>query len=226
MLPAWQEQRSRAAPRPLGQNFSFSYGPIRVSARRLLDGSSSICWASRSEYVDEVMVGFLPIVARGDQFFSSSSLLVFALSGEASVVSSTFGCRRAEAVFALFRLISTVSGPLHSACDKFAGHIPYGLGLAPSASSVCRLRLRGGFIHPPTHAALTRTQLCPFGRLSSAVPFKVLSHISPFHMVDVHSILRSRAWAWLSRRAPCVHATHPPHCTRNVRPCGLARDRT
>ena len=45
---------------------------------------------------------FLPTVARGDQLLSSSSLVVFALSGEASVESSTFNCPRAEAALFSF----------------------------------------------------------------------------------------------------------------------------
>ena len=168
------------------------------------------------------MVWFLPTVARGDQLLSSSSLVVylFALNGEASVESSTFKYPRAEAVFVLVRVLGHLSGLcIHPTMNVRATfHVALGWRRVRRAG---RFRLLGGFIHSSTRAAITRTQLCPFGLLSSAVPSRccLTSHHS--RMVDVHSFLRSRAWAWRSWRAPCVHAAYPPHCTRSSRPCGL-----
>ena len=171
------------------------------------------------------MVWFLPTVAHGDQLLSSSSFVILALNGETSVESSNFIYPRAEAVFVLVRVLGHLSGLcIHPTMNVRATfHVALGWRRVPRAG---RFRLLGGFIHLPPRAALKRMHLCPFGRLSSAVPFMALSHISPSRMVDVHSILRSCAWAWLSWRAPCVHATTPPHCTRNTRPCGLAHNLT
>ena len=171
------------------------------------------------------MVWFLPTVAHGDQLLSSSSFVVFALNGEASVESSTFIYPRAEAVFVLVRVLGHISGLcIHPTMNVRATfHVALGWRRVRRAG---RFRLLGGFIHSSTCAAITRTHLCPFGLLSSAVPSWHCLTSHHLRMVDVHSILRSCAWAWRSWRAPCVHATTPPHCTRNTRPCGLAHNLT
>ena len=124
------------------------------------------------------MVWFLPTVARGDQLLSSSSIVVFALNGEASVESSTFIYPRTEAVFVLVRVLGHLSGLyIHPTMNVRATfHVALGWRRVRRAG---RFRLLGGFIHSSTCAAITRTHLCPFGLLSSAVPFMALSHISP-----------------------------------------------
>ena len=171
------------------------------------------------------MVWFLPTVAHGDQLLSSSSFVIFALNGEASVESSTFIYPRAEAVFVLVRVLGHISGLcIHPTINVRATfHVALGWRRVRRAG---RFRLLGGFIHSSTRAAITRTQLCPLGfSLRQCLSWHCLtSH--HLRMVDVHSILRSCAWAWRSWRAPCVHATTPPHCTRNTRPCGLAHNLT
>ena len=171
------------------------------------------------------MVGFFqswPVVIN---FFSSLPLVVFALNGEASVESSTFIYPRAEAVFALVRVLGHISGLcIHPTMNVRATFMWLWAGaeFVERAASGC-------------WGALFILQLVLRSRAHISAPLgfslrQCLSgHCLTSHhlrMVDVHSILRSCAWAWRSWRAPCVHATTPPHCTRNTRPCGLAHNLT
>ena len=178
------------------------------------------------------MVWFLPTVARGDQLLSSSSLVVFALNGEASVESSTFIYLRAEAVFVLVRVLGHISGLcIHPTINVRATfHVALGWRRVRRAG---RFRLLGGFIHSSTRAAITRTQLCPFGLLSSAVPFMALSHISPssYGRCSLNSALLRMGMAVMARSVrPCHHPTslhsqYPPMRTRTqpylIRGCVL-----
>ena len=65
-------------------------------------------------------------------FFS----IVFALSGGAFVVSSTFNGSPAGAALSPFRWIGIISGPLKSTYDECAAHILCGFGLGPSSPSM------------------------------------------------------------------------------------------
>ena len=171
------------------------------------------------------MVGFSFNCGRGDQILYSSSFIVLALSGEASVESSTFNCPRAEAGFVLFRVLG-ISPALEIHLPmilRVIFHVALGWGRAPRAG---RRRLLGGFIHLPLRAALKRMHFCPFGLLSSAQPFMAMPHISPPLCGRCSLNLRSRARAWRSWRDHRVHAACRPHCTRNNRPCGLAHNLT
>ena len=146
--------------------------------RRPLFGSSSTCRASCSAYVSGVVVGFFQPWPMGINFSLPLLLVGLAFGGEAFVESSTFIYLRAEAVFVLVRVLGHISGLcIHPTMNVRATfHVALGWRRVRRAG---RFRLLGGFIHSSTCAAITRTHLCPFGLLSSAVPFMALSHISP-----------------------------------------------
>ena len=126
-LPAWLEQRSRAAPRPLGRIFSLAYGPWRVYMSRHLDGSSSAAGHLPRHKPMEFGWLFLTIVPVGPWWSNPLFSIVFALSGGAFVVSSTSYGSQAGAAFSPFRWIGIISGPLQSRPTmNCAAHIPLG----------------------------------------------------------------------------------------------------
>ena len=98
-------------------------------------------------------------------------------------------------------------------------HVALGWRRVPRAG---RFRLLGGFIPLPPRAALKRMHLCPFGLLSSAVPFMALSHISPssYGRCSLNSALLRMGMAVMARSLrPCHHPTslhsqYPPMLTR------------
>ena len=157
------------------------------------------------------MVWFLPTVAHGDQLLSSSSIVVFALNGEASVESSTFIYPRAEAVFVLVRVLGHISGLcIHPTMNVVcAGHFSCGSGLAPSTSSG-PLPAAGGFYSFFNSCCDHAHTTLPLWASLFGSTFKVLSHISPF------SYGRCSLISALSRMGMAVMA-------RSLRPCRHTR---
>ena len=148
----------------------------------LRDGLSTVHRRSAGHFARhapmESWLVFFQTVARGDQFFSSSSLLGLCPAGEASVEYSTFDCCRAEAALLSFAgSAPSLALHIHPTMDvRPKIFVALGLSRAPRA---CRHRLLGGLYSFPIFCCAHAYAILPvWAILSRAVPM-ALPHISP-----------------------------------------------